>query len=327
LKAPLAKAGAFLFILYFYFFITHTPLPCERSPVILYANQSGDDLKKVILSALSHTTSSLFLQIYGCTESAVIHSIQHAQKKGICTSIFYDPSGSGSLNKKIKGAIPLHRRGLMHKKILVTDQEKVFIGSTNLTPTSLCMHDNTILGFHSKELAYDILHSLAQHTSYSIGSQKIDLWHLPDHKHACIKKVLELISSAKKTIRIAMFTFTHPDILKSLEQAQKEGVEVKVALDYSSSIGASATTVQFLQEKKIPFYIGAKGKLLHHKWCLIDETTLILGSANWTKSAFKINEDCLLVVSDLTKKQKKQFQRIWSKIEKTSSKKENLTQR
>lgn len=327
MKAPLVKVGAFLFVIYFYWSITSINLPSEKSPVILYANQSGDDLKKVILSALSKTKSSLFLQIYGCTDSGVIHSIQNAQKRGVSTSVFYDPSGSGSLNKKITGAIALHRRGLMHKKILVLDKEKVFIGSTNFTPTSLCMHDNMILGFHSKELGHDILHSVAQHTSYSIGGQTIDLWHLPDQKHACIKRVLDLISTAKKTIHIAMFTFTHPDILKSLEQAQKQGVEVKVALDYSSSVGASAATVEFLQEKKIPLYIGAKGKLLHHKWCLIDEKTLILGSANWTKSAFKINEDCLLVVSDLTKRQTKQFQRIWSRIEKTSSKKENITQR
>lgn len=261
------------------------------------------------------------MQIYGCTDSGIINSIQSLQKKGVATSVFYDPSGSGALYKKIKGATPLQRQGLMHKKILILDKEKVFIGSTNFTPTSLCMHDNTILGFHSKELAHDILHSPLQHTTYLISGQRIDLWHLPDHRNACIKNLLNLISSAEKSIRIALFTFTHPDILAALKKAQDRGIDVKVALDYSTSLGASAKTVEFLQNKNIPLYIGTKGKLLHHKWCIIDEKTLILGSANWTKSAFTINEDCLLVVYDLTKKQKQQIRRIWAKIEKTAQKK------
>jgi phosphatidylserine/phosphatidylglycerophosphate/cardiolipin synthase-like enzyme len=310
-----------IFVFYSYQRLSHTQFPSPENPLIIYANQTGDDLKRIFLSALSQTKKSLFLQIYGCTDPNIITSIQNLQKNKISCSVFYDPSGSLELTSKISGATPLYRRGLMHKKILILDNEKVFIGSANFTPTSLCMHDNTVIGFHSQELAYDILYNISQNTSYQIGNQTIELWHLPDQKHACLNKILYSIESAKKTIRIALFTFTHPKILEELFKAKKRGVHVEVALDYSSSLGASSKTVEFLEKRNISLYIGTKTKLLHHKWCLIDNTTLLLGSANWTKSAFAINEDCLLVIYKLNDLQKRQFQKIWSKIESSSYKK------
>ncbi len=317
--APIAKIGAILSLVFFFIYasyqVTHPILPSEKNPVLFYSNQTGDDLKRIVLKAIESAKKSLFLQIYGCTDTAVINSLQKAITRGTVVRIFYDPSGSGPLQKKISQATPLIRSGLMHKKILILDEETVLIGTANFTPTSLCMHDNVILGLHSKELAHDLQHSLKNHLHYTIGGQKIDLWHLPDFKQECLNNTLHLISLAKETIHIALFTFTHPKILEALFLAKKRGVNIFVALDYYTARGASRKTAELLQEYHIPLYINKGGKLLHHKWCLIDKSTLLLGSANWTKSAFTINEDCLLVIHTLTDFQKKYFWKIWKNIE------------
>lgn len=317
--APISKIGALLSILFFFVYfsykITHPLLPSQKNPILLYSNQTGDDLKRIITTAINHTKHSLFLQIYGCTDQIVINSLLKASQRDVCLKIFYDPSGSGSLYKKIPEAVPLIRRGLMHKKILILDNETVFIGTANFTPTSLCMHDNIILGFHSEKLAYDLQHSLKNHSHYKINDQDIDLWHLPDFKEQCLKNTIEMLNLAKKTIHIALFTFTHPKILEALHEAQKRGIQIYVALDYYTAKGASSKATAFLQEANIPVYISKGGKLLHHKWCLIDQETLLIGSANWTKSAFTINEDCLLVIHPLTDSQKKYFEKIWKNIE------------
>lgn len=317
--APISKIGALLFILFFFVYssykITHPVLPSSKNPLLFYSNQTGDDLKRVIIKAIKDTKDSIFLQIYGCTDQAVISSLLQASQRNVDLKIFYDPSGSGSLCKKIPEAIPLIRRGLMHKKILILDNETVFIGTANFTPTSLCMHDNIILGLHSKKLANDLQYSIGNHLQYTIEGQKIDLWHLPDFQQQCLKNTIEMLSNAKKSIYIALFTFTHPKILQALDNAKKRGVEVHVALDYYTAKGASFKAVEFLQKANIPLYINKSGKLLHHKWCLIDQESLLLGSANWTKSAFTINEDCLLVIHPLTSHQKKVFDRMWKNIQ------------
>ena len=60
------------------------------------------------------------------------------------------------------------------------------------------------------------------------------------------------------------------------------------------------------------------GKLLHHKWALIDQKTLFLGSANWTRLAFQKNEDCLFILHNLTEKQTNYFLKLWAEIKRNS---------
>jgi len=290
-------------------------LPSEKNPVLFYSNQAGDDLKRVVLAGIEDAKKSLFLQIYGCTDPGVIGSLKNCIKRVESAEIFYDPSGSRSLNLKIPSASPLIRKGLMHKKILIVDRKKIFVGTANFTPTSLCMHDNVIMGLYDEKLANDLLSSPKNRIETVIKGQKIEFWHLPDFRNECLENTLQLLSEAKETLHIALFTFTHRKILDALLEAKQRGVTVKIGLDSSSAIGSGSKTVDLLRKNGIFPRIGKGGKLLHHKWCLIDKKTLILGSANWTKSAFTINEDCLLIVHNLTASQKKFFERVWKNIE------------
>lgn len=283
-------------------------------PILFYSNQTGDNLKKVLQTAIQKANTSLFLQIYGLTDLDLIKQIQKTSQKGLEIDLFYDESASGSLKKKIPEAVAIECSGLMHKKILILDKETVFIGTANFTPTSLTMHDNVVLGLHHKELAHFIQHSSEPSFSFTIKDQKAKMWHLPDFQNNCLDSILGAINLAKNSIRIALFTFTHPQITEALLAAKQRGVHVQVALDYYASHGASKKTAQILWQEGISLYISKGGKLLHHKWCVIDDLTLFLGSANWTKSAFTKNEDCVVRLDSLSENQKKYFQRMWHDI-------------
>jgi cardiolipin synthase A/B len=310
--------GAFFlpFILFFSltYHVLHPPLPSPESPLLFYSSHLGDDLKRVFQTAIHKAKSSLFLQIYGCTDADLIEQIQDASQKGLITSLFYDPSGSGPLKQKILSAVPISCPGLMHKKILILDDHSVFIGTANFTPTSLNMHDNVVLGFYNSELAHFIQHSLDQSFSFDVGEQKVKIWHLPDFHSDCLQAIIHAIDSSQHSLRIALFTFTHPEIIEALIRAKKRGIDVQVALDYYTSRGASKNTAKKLVSENICLHISKGGKLLHHKWCIVDSTILFVGSANWTKSAFTKNEDCVLELSPLNTKQKKHFEKIWSDL-------------
>jgi len=71
----------------------------------------------------------------------------------------------------------------MHQKIIVIDHKMVFIGSANMTPTSLRMHDNLVAGFVSEPIAQ----FLEKHKPFTpgyfrtkIARQDVELWLLPD---------------------------------------------------------------------------------------------------------------------------------------------------
>ena len=307
--------GVISFFVYFSYFTTHPSLPSEKQPLLFYSNQTSDDLKIVFQQAIRRAKSSLFIQIYGCTDQDLLQELKKAFEKKVLIELFYDPSGSGALKKKLPFATPLPCSGLMHKKIVIVDEETVFLGSANLTPTSLRMHDNIVVALHQKELAHFITHSTSNQIQCQAGNQTIELWQLPDFQNQCLKRVLSAIKQAKNSIYLALFTFTHPQILEEIIEAKNRGVSIQIAIDYYSAKGASKKAIETLRSAHIEPYINQPGKLLHHKWGLIDQKTLLLGSANWTKAAFSKNEDCLLIVHDLSETQRNYFLKIWRKIE------------
>ena len=66
-------------------------------------------------------------------------------------TIYYDPQSSPNVRSMLPNAEvhPIRGDGLMHHKIMILDEEVVFLGSTNMTVSSLRMHDNLVIGFSS----------------------------------------------------------------------------------------------------------------------------------------------------------------------------------
>ena len=324
IAAPVCKAillgGVFYFFLTLTYSICWPKLPSEDTPILFYSNQTGDDIKKIFQRSIKKAKESLFLQIYGFTDIDLIEEIQKISRRRLSLRVFYDPSGSFNLNHKIQEAVPIKGQGLMHKKILVLDHETVFLGTANFTPTSLCMHDNVVIGFHHKELAHFLENSIENEFTFSIQNQQAQLWQLPDFHNQCLNSILKLIDSAEHSIQISLFTFTHPKIIQALIEAHQRGVFIEIALDFYTAKGASKKTLETLRAANIFPLISKGGKLLHHKWCVIDKKTLLLGSANWTKSAFTKNEDCIFMLYNLTKEQNNHFEKIWKSIKSNATK-------
>ena len=218
----------------------------------------------------------------------------------------------------------------MHQKILVIDKAQVWIGSANMTGESLRMHANLVAGMESPALAAMIDEKAGgfeevgcnskkiSHRDFLMGDQKVEMWFLPDDRTA-IQRIKALIEGARKTIRVAMFTWTRRDFAQSLIDASKRGVKVEVVLDYNSSQGSSANIMKFLIQKGLHVRLSQGSALFHHKFMLVDETTLVNGSANWTKAAFTQNDDCFLVIHDLNKEQRMQMGTLWTEIVRDSA--------
>lgn len=252
--------------------------------------------------------------MYGCTDPEILTGLAEACSQGIKVALYYDPSGSGPLQQKVPFAVPIPTQGLMHKKIFIVDDHWVFLGSANFTTQSLRMHDNLVIGLEAPSLAYFLQHSLASKFPFQLDKQALEFWHLPDIDHHCLEKIIQLFDQSQESIHVAIFTFTHPLILDALIRAQARGVKVAVAMDYYAAKGAGKKSYDRLKSHKIPLFLSKGDKLLHYKWGLIDGTTLIMGSANWTQAAFQKNDDYILILNSLSLPQKEYFQKIWKQI-------------
>lgn len=312
---------------------TSTPhLPASEKEVQLYSNQTHDDLRKIYVDAILEAKNSIHLVIYNLHDKSVLKALNEKSKEGIEVYIVCDAEAC----KGIENRLPLARvilrsgEGLTHQKILIIDEQKIWLGSANLSTESLRVHGNLITGIDNAALAKALVEKIKSmdeegrsnrlmHLEVKAGEQNVELWVLPDDPQA-LKRMIQLFRSAKKSIKVAMFTWTRTDFAKEMIAASKRGVDVEVILDRNSGNGASSNIVQMLMEKNISVRLSTTKGLLHHKFVYIDETTLVNGSANWTNAAFKYNDDFFIVVDPLLPDQQNKMNLLWSIIKKDSDK-------
>ena len=283
-------------------------LPIAGDEPIFYSNQCHHDLRLTILHAINQATTSLHMVMFGLSDPSIISSIRKHIDKGMDISLYYDKRSSSHLSFPQRISHGVKSSGLLHQKILVLDKKRVFLGSANMTKSSLSMHDNLVIGLFSP----DISNFLISHTPHSsgnirtmVGGQDVELWLLPDIKNKALNGLKSLIHHATTSIHLVMFTLTHPILLEELIKSKKKGVNVSVTIDYQSSLGASAKAIEKLKSENIKVTVSTGMQLLHHKYAYIDDRILITGSANWTKAAFLKNKDCFVILYNLTRKQKK----------------------
>lgn len=132
-------------------------------------------------------------------------------------------------------------------------------------------------------------------------------------KGGCQEAVITEINKARETIDIAMYSFTSREIAQALIKAKKRDVKVRIAMD-NDQIKDHTSKSRYLISKGITVKFHMGPGLLHDKFAVIDDKTVITGSFNWTNAADKKNAENLLILNDksLAQKYKNQFKIIWS---------------
>ena len=107
--------------------------------------------------------------------------------------------------------------------------------------------------------------------------------------------IIKEINEAKSEILVQAYSFTSSPIAKALVDANKRGVKVEGILDKSQR-KAQYTSASFLANMRVPTFIDDKHAIAHNKIMIIDKTTVITGSFNFTKAAENNNAENLLII-------------------------------
>jgi cardiolipin synthase len=293
-RIALTFIGSFFLI----FYATYVPLPNEKHPICFYTTHRKDDLRRVTLKALKRASRTVHIHTYALTDPQILSLLMKKAREGVSVNITYHQKNTPKL-----GSLPLFhlhpekRSGLMHAKWMVIDETFTLLGTANLTSSSLVMHENLQMGIFSSTFAK----ALISPSSFQekIAEQTLSFFLLPSS--IAEEALINQLSQAKYTVDIALFTFTHPRIVDLLISLKQQGVAISITLDQSSARGASKKAFDRCVKGGIPINLSQGLPLFHHKWALIDDSTLILGSANWTQAAFKKNKDFILFLSPLIK--------------------------
>ena len=129
----------------------------------------------------------------------------------------------------------------------------------------------------------------------------------------CQEAVVNEINNAKKSIDIAMYSFTSRPIVQALVDAKNRQVKIRIVLDKAQK-NERYSKSRYLSSKgfDVKYHLGPG--LMHNKFAVIDGGEVLTGSFNWTASAEKRNEENLLVITDkeLSEKYSERFSHLWS---------------
>jgi phosphatidylserine/phosphatidylglycerophosphate/cardiolipin synthase-like enzyme len=107
--------------------------------------------------------------------------------------------------------------------------------------------------------------------------------------------IVSEIRGARQEVLVQAYSFTSKPIAKALLDAKRRGVKIEAVLDKSNATSKySAAT--FLANAGIPVLIDSAHAIAHNKIMIIDRSTLITGSFNFTRAAEDKNAENLLVI-------------------------------
>jgi phosphatidylserine/phosphatidylglycerophosphate/cardiolipin synthase-like enzyme len=107
--------------------------------------------------------------------------------------------------------------------------------------------------------------------------------------------IVREIGGAQQEILVQAYSFTGKQIAKALIEAKKRGVKIEAVLDKSNET-AKYSAATFLHNSGIPVLIDSDHAIAHNKIMIIDRSTLITGSFNFTSAAENKNAENFLVI-------------------------------
>ena len=145
--------------------------------------------------------------------------------------------------------------------------------------------------------------------TFSIDDKVVG-WHQPALKTSVYfapndnvePKVLEHLTAASKTIRLAFFNIRLPAVKNLLVQKVNDGVDVHVLLDKKQQDLAYNTMGEELKNAGVTVTLIenqlAVDATMHNKFALLDGKTLMAGSANYSFTALNKSDEDLVILED-----------------------------
>ncbi len=133
-------------------------------------------------------------------------------------------------------------------------------------------------------------------------------------------RVIAAINHTQKSLHIAIYDLTQPEIIAAIEAAHRRGVDVRIVADARQS-REPHSEIPYLRSRGIPVRLsgGYRGNrsIMHNKFAVFDGRLAETGSFNWTTSAEGYNFENAIFLSDaaVVARYESEFERIWRQAE------------
>lgn len=129
---------------------------------------------------------------------------------------------------------------------------------------------------------------------------------------SCKKAIVSLLGKARCSIDICVFTISDNELAHAIGDCMQRGVPVRIITD-DEKTEDRGSDIWYLSGKGIPVRIDNSPHHMHHKFALVDGSSVVTGSFNWTRSASEYNMENIIVIEDkqTVDRYNHEFERLW----------------
>ncbi len=275
---------------------------------------------RYVFALIEQATSRLDVAFYDMSDGPAIDALIAAHRRGVAVRIITDtdnlrdkedPTKMRETARKLRRAkVPLRddRRGaFMHHKFIIADGGAVWLGSMNMTPTSIFEHNNNGLIIRSRRVVANFqaeFDRLFDEGTFSgvrepvpfpearIGGATVRTYFSP--RGGIREALLDEVRNATNSIRVMAFVFTDKYLSEALLERHQAGVTVEAVFD--DCLIDSRSQYYTLRNAGIRARRDGNQALMHHKTMIFDERIVATGSYNFTVAAEQFNNESIVIV-------------------------------
>lgn len=116
-----------------------------------------------------------------------------------------------------------------------------------------------------------------------------------------LSKIQNELTYAKHSLKIAISWFTNFALFKTVNELADKGLNIEIIInnDLINNGGYCLNFNELISKENVRFYLVEYPHLLHHKFCIIDDKTVINGSYNWTRFSGSNYENITIIRNDM----------------------------
>jgi phosphatidylserine/phosphatidylglycerophosphate/cardiolipin synthase-like enzyme len=114
-------------------------------------------------------------------------------------------------------------------------------------------------------------------------------------KGGCTDTVVRELKAARREVLVQAYSFSSKGIAQALVDAKMRGLKVEILLDRSNE-QETYSDLKFFADQGLTPLVDAKHAIAHNKVMIIDRTTILTGSFNFTHQAEAENAENLVVI-------------------------------
>lgn len=302
------------------------------------AQNPGGGIPDTVIQSIDEAQSTLEVAVYEIDWEPLAEAIIRAHERGVNVRVVTDSDylKEEATQKILQAEVPVvpdDREPFMHNKFVIIDRAIVWTGSMNFTRNDAYRNDNHYIKIYSAALAQNYLAQFEHmftledfnnaepnipNPDLTIDGVRVRTYFSP--RGGIAANIEEVLKGAESSIYFAAFSFTREDFSEVLKQKVKDGLTVQGVFE-GRQIAAGADMAWNLLTRarpRVDVRQDGNSYTMHHKFFIIDESIVVLGSFNFSRNAEERNNENILIIYDpaIAAAFKAEFDRLWAQAEK-----------